>query len=187
MTLPGGNAAGEVVNLLKSLAGEYLSSGPAAAAGSSVSDNRFFGIQFIQSVIQRRQGHQLAAGDPGGLVFLGLTNIKQGKTTLFIRIHEGLQLPGTHIVNRGEKIFQAHEIDSFRWSTIALQLWILIPSRLRLRLLADHGYWVALVTSLDVYLTVFFLQKSGDLHQAQFYEFKNLFTHLHVEIILFDE
>jgi len=47
MTLPGGKAPCQVVDLLKASTGQYLCSGPAASAGGSIGNNRFLGIQFI--------------------------------------------------------------------------------------------------------------------------------------------
>jgi hypothetical protein len=84
MTLPGGNAACKIVDLLETFAGENLSSGPAASACRSVSDYRFLRVQFFKSVIQRGQGYQLAAGYASRFVFFWLPYIEQGKTTRLI-------------------------------------------------------------------------------------------------------
>ena len=47
MTLPGGNAPCQVVDLLEAFTGQYLCSGPAASAGRSVGDDRFLRIQLF--------------------------------------------------------------------------------------------------------------------------------------------
>ena len=52
MTLPSGNPAGQVVNLLKAFTGQNLCSGPAAAAGGSIGDDRFLRIQLFEPGIQ---------------------------------------------------------------------------------------------------------------------------------------